>query len=138
MISKNPPYVLLDASSQPRTEAASYFFCDFERSLVFRYSDDPLAFFRTLQNYLDKGYWAAGYITYELGYYLEPALRSLRKDYDFDLAWFGLTKKPQALDRQIFEGPDSRSEIIKNVKPNISETEYVQAIKKIKKYLENQ
>lgn len=139
MIEKKPPYVLLDACGQTKKESTSYFFCDFERILTFKSSDDPFEFFHKLQNCLDKGYWLSGYITYEMGYYLEPALSYLRKDYDFNLAWFGLARRPMSLGRDIFNSPRkaaSKAGTIKKVKANIAESEYAQAIKKIKGYLE--
>jgi len=138
--SAQPPYVLLDASSGDNGEEVSYFFSDFEHILIFKNSDDPADFFHTLQNYLDKQYWAAGYLSYELGYYLEPALRPLQKGYDFDLAWFGLTRKPLLLERGVFtrraNQPVPSRPKISDVMSNLSETDYVRAIEKIKLYLE--
>jgi para-aminobenzoate synthetase / 4-amino-4-deoxychorismate lyase len=138
--SKQTPFVLLEASACVRGESATYLFSDFEHILTFKNTDNPGNFFSKLQDYLDKGYWAAGYLSYEFGYYLEEALCGLRKDYDFNLAWFGLTRRPALLNAslcdKLINQKQNLSQGIKNVKANIPKEEYIRAIKSIKNQLE--
>ena len=139
LFKKQNPFVFLESSAYVKGESKTYLFDNFEHILTFKSKDDPDEFFKELDSYLNRGYWAAGYFSYELGYYLEEALSGLRKDYGFDLAWFGLTKKPLVVDRlidgEVFKDVRQGGNI-KNIKPNISKAEYKEAIKAIKHYLE--
>jgi para-aminobenzoate synthetase / 4-amino-4-deoxychorismate lyase len=71
---------------------------------------------------------------------LEPALADLRKPFDFDLAWLGLTKNPIKL-KAAAAYKDNSSGLkaglgVSDIRPSVSRREYVEAIGKIKKYLE--
>lgn len=95
-----PPdcFVLLENSRDPR--AASFLFEQPERIVR---CDDPggiEAALEAVQAGLDEGLFAAGWLSYEVGYGLEPRLRSLmpagRRE---PLVWFGLFRRRRRLDR---------------------------------------
>lgn len=50
--------------------------------------------FQKIDDALDKGYYLAGFFSYEAGYYFEEKLRK-SKHYDFPLIYLGAYKKPQ-------------------------------------------
>ena len=139
--SQIPPYVFLETISFDKENKNSYLFNDFVDILTFNRSDDLEDFFKRAQSYLDKGYWLCGYFSYELGYFLEPALYPLREKNNLPLIWLGVCKKPISLDYQKkysshqFSPADLTYEI-KNIKPNITYNEYSECISKIKHYLE--
>ena len=59
---------------------------------------DPALFaksFEDIENAIDRGYYLAGFISYEAGYYFEKKLYQ-DKQYDFPLIYLGAYKKPQS------------------------------------------
>jgi para-aminobenzoate synthetase / 4-amino-4-deoxychorismate lyase len=87
---------------------------------------------------LKKGYYAAGFLSYEAGFPLENSLRCKRK-YNFPLFWFGVFEKPIIFDHAKTRFNDcgvSKDCKVYNIKPDISEAEYIHSIEKIKKYIE--
>lgn len=56
------------------------------------------AAFAAVEKGLDEGLWAAGFLSYELGYLFEPRLSALRARLSaLPLLWFGLFDAPRAL-----------------------------------------
>ena len=139
---RTSPYVFLETISSDKENKNSYLFTDFVDILTFNHSDDLGYFLRRAQNYLNQGYWLCGWFGYELGYYLEPALHSLRKKSNSNLAWLGVSKKPHSLDIKqssaLFKTKniEQANYSINNIKPNISQERYSKTIGKIKDYLE--
>ncbi|MEN3952389.1 aminodeoxychorismate synthase component I [Iodidimonas sp. SYSU 1G8] len=91
-------FVLLENSRDPR--AASFLFEQPERIVR---CDDPAgieAALEAIQAGLDEGLFAAGWLSYEVGYALEPRLRPLMpSDRREPLIWFGLFRRRRRLDR---------------------------------------
>ncbi|MBU2473206.1 MAG: aminodeoxychorismate synthase component I [Candidatus Omnitrophica bacterium] len=134
------PYVFLETLRFDQENRSSFLFYDFVDQLKFYPGDNPEKFFKKAEAYLDKGFWLSGYFSYEFGYCLEPALRKLVKKNRQPLAWLGVSKKPKNISKrgrlaEFFTGPAGNYQIL-NLRPNISRSDYLEQIKKIKSYLE--
>jgi len=138
-----PPYVFLETSTKTQEDRSSFIFSDFKDILTFRPKDNLDLFFRRLEKYSKAGYWLVGYFSYEFGYFSEEIYRPLRANGKTLLAWVGVCKKPVEISskEKIIQkcsglSLDNFSYEVKNIRPNISQREYDEKIKKIKYYLE--
>jgi len=137
---KDQPYIFLETLRFDKENQHSFLFSDFVDQITFSYGDNLDRFFRKIENYLDKGYWLSGYFAYEFGYLLEPSLTCLSKKNKQPLVWLAVSKKPKVISKnhkleKLFAKGDNSYQI-KNLRPNISHSRYLEQIKKIKSYLE--
>jgi len=123
----------LETVQPDRENQNSYLFKDFKGTLVFRAGDDLGSFFKKAETFLKKGYWLAGYFTYEFGYCLEPALIRFAPKTKDVLAWLAVCRRPQTIDHRPQTG--GRYEI-KNIKQSVTRKQYAKDIRVIKKHLE--
>ena len=131
------PYIFLETANSNLENNTSFLFVNFKEILTFKSSDSLNSFFRRLENYSKKGYWLAGYFSYEFGYFLEKAHCHLKGKSKTSLAWIGVCKKPIEIRRKSnFPLLSKSSYKIKNIRPNISQREYDKKIQRIKHYLE--
>ncbi len=91
-----------------------------------------------IEDYVSKGYYAAGFISYEAGFSFEESLEGLKVDPDFPLLWFGIYKRPRMIDHKekmtlLRHGKTPYS--IENLRPNISKKKYITDIEKIKDFI---
>jgi len=138
-----PPYIFLETLTKTQEDRSSFIFSNFKDIITFKPKDNLDLFFKRLEDYSKKGYWLAGYFSYEFGYFLEGAYRLLRGKSRTPLAWIGVCKKPKEISSKEEAGRkrscfslDKSSYEIKNIRPNISQREYAEKIKKIRYYLE--
>ena len=91
------PYILLDDSLTPGGRSLLY---SNPELIVAAYAPEEVASaLDRVQAGLARGLHAAGFFAYELGYCLEPKLRTLfSADHRVPLFWLGLFQAPQALD----------------------------------------
>jgi para-aminobenzoate synthetase/4-amino-4-deoxychorismate lyase len=82
---------------------------------------------------VSKGYYAAGFISYEAGFSFEENLKDLKRNHGFPLLWFGIYRKPRILsrNRDIKKAPYN----ISNLHANISEKDYIADIRRIKSFI---
>jgi para-aminobenzoate synthetase/4-amino-4-deoxychorismate lyase len=133
---KDKPFILLEAAREEKEEQQTFLFDRFEE-IIHLYPGDSIGdFFRKIESYLDKGYWVAGYFTYEFGYFFEPELFK-HFDHKEPLAWVGVCKNPKTYKAQKVKYAQNNKHFyeIKNIHPNIDGKEYSAGIKKIKKHL---
>jgi para-aminobenzoate synthetase/4-amino-4-deoxychorismate lyase len=97
LISGGAPFVFLETSAFDRENKNSFLFNDFVDILVFNYQDSPERFFRRINACLEQGLWLCGYFSYEFGYALEPALRSLLPRHSHPLAWLAVSREPTVI-----------------------------------------
>ncbi|MCU4138839.1 MAG: Branched-chain amino acid aminotransferase/4-amino-4-deoxychorismate lyase [Thermodesulfobacteria bacterium] len=97
-------------------------------------------FFEYIENQVKKGFYACGFLSYELGYFLEEKLKPLARKSSLPLACFGIYKTF----KKHFISPyfDEKEYYIlttgfKDININIEKKEYIQAIEKIKNYIED-
>lgn len=132
------PFVFLETAAFDKENKNSFLFKELEDILIFRYGDDLDTFFTKAEDYLKRGFWLCGYFSYEFGYFLEPALASLRQNHPFPLAWIGVCKKPCRISRNNHKpaaNEDKLKYCLKNITSNLTPQEYLLQISKIKDYL---
>ncbi len=111
----------------------SYYFKNPVKVLELKNPVKAAEFFAALET-LSKKYYAAGFISYELGYILENCFGKMPR-VSFPLALFGIYKKAEIRDvPKIIRGGKSDYRI-KNLKLNISKDEYLLSVRKIKKHI---
>lgn len=136
-----PPYVFLETLSVTKEERHSFLFSDFKNILTFGPGDNLDLFFRRVENYSRKGYWLAGYFSYEFGYFLEQTHHRLRPRGKTPLVWLGVCRKPEVTVRKnnplrMASGLTvSPAYSVKNLRPNINRDEYTSKLRRIKAYL---
>jgi len=131
-------FVLLETNRFDRDNYRSYLFSNPLKIIsCYRLEDVKDAFFE-LEDFLSKGYYAAGFISYEAGFSFEENLKGLRLDPGFPLIWFGIYKKPIIFRHRekidLFTNKNSTYSI-NNLRFNISRKKYVDNIKKIKNFI---
>ena len=96
---------------------------------------DPVLFkssFKDIEVALNKGYYLAGFLSYEAGYCFEEKLHK-NKQYDFPLIYLGAYKAPQKNKINFPKLPYAN--ILKNLKLNITKSEYSHDIDAIRNYI---
>jgi len=136
------PFVFLETANFDKDNVNSFLFKDFSRIITLSYKDEVNNFFKEAEACLKQGRWLCGFFSYELGYFLEPALYHLKEINNFPLAWLAVCKEPAKIIPRGYNLARARKEPtknfrIKNIKPNISYPQYAKAIRKIKTYLGN-
>jgi len=94
--------------------------------------------FLEIEHSISRGYYAAGFISYEAGFSFEDQLKDLKSDSKFPLLWFGIYKKPIIVTHRERMDLLQNKKVpysIKNIHPNISKKEYIDNIKKIKSFI---
>lgn len=149
-------FVFLESTRITPENHHSFLFREpFER-LVCKPGDDPVVFFSKAQDRLEQGFYLAGYLGYEFGYMLEPILaKSFRQrlpsgesNKSLPMADLGVFSKPHIYDHATmsFGGkgpwPAGNAEdagtlfTIENLNLNLEREQYLEAISRIKSYIE--
>jgi len=150
-LAKEEDYVFLETTRITREEKLSYLFLHPVEHLCCHPGDDPALFFRQAEDFLQKGYYLAGWLAYEFGYLLEPTLAALRPaDPKSPLARLGVFTEPHIFNHRTgrFSGAGpwptkpvsaekSSACAVNNLRPNLEQTAYLSAISRIKKYIES-
>lgn len=150
---KNNDCVFLETKRYDRENRKSFLFLKPEEIISCYSLGDLGEKLRRLNEALNQGYFIAGFIGYEAGYRFEEILKS-NKEYSFPLLWFGTYKKPYTYEHNVGRFVDLSEEdsnflrdlnskskglkgryVIKDIKPNLSESEYIKDIKKIKEFI---
>ena len=131
-------FVFLDNSKVSESDSVSYLFQDPIEIISANKLAEINPSLKAIEDRIKKGYFTAGFLSYEVGFGFEPSLKTKKKS-NFPYLWFGIYKKPITYSHKstIFtdDTPYNRY-TIKNLKPNISEKEYTHSIKKIKQFIE--
>ena len=141
--------VFLETTRITDQEFRSFLFLDPVCTLTCMGGDDPAVFFKEAEAHLAQGQYLAGWFSYEFGYLLEPVLKAQAEiNNDQCLAWLGVYKTPHIYDHKegTFAGagpwpqaqnpPDQQAYSVANLSPNQNVTNYLNAIGKIKSYIE--
>ena len=88
--------------------------------------------FKDIEAALDKGYYVAGFFSYEAGYNFEDRLREDKKS-AFPLVYMGIYDKPSR--EYLHAGSRDRPEWPKNLRLNISKDDYSSDIEQIRDYI---
>lgn len=90
-------------------------------------------YFHVLEKKIKEGFYALGFISYELGYLLEERLNKLYWEPETPLAYFALFKRWHKVQFHPQEEERNYSLQVKGL--NLSSKEYEEALKKIKNYI---
>ncbi|MCM8832005.1 MAG: aminodeoxychorismate synthase component I [Candidatus Omnitrophica bacterium] len=132
------PFVFLETARFGKENKKSFLFSDFVDIITFCSDSDVEKFFVKVENFLEDGFWLVGYFCYEFGYFLEPALANLKRNYNYPLVWLGVCKNPIIFDHKYKNFFSQQAELycnIKKISPNITLSQYLEAIDKIKYFL---
>lgn len=99
---------------------------------------DPRAWFDRLESRLEQGYCLAGWLGYEAGALLDPALAGCTwpEDQSRPLAWFGVYRAPERLDRAAVTSADRAASagnyLVSSPRFELDETEYLERLALLK------
>ncbi|MCM8786908.1 MAG: bifunctional anthranilate synthase component I family protein/class IV aminotransferase [Candidatus Omnitrophica bacterium] len=133
------PFVFLETARFDRENKKSFLFSNFVDIVTFYSGSDVEKFFARIEDFLKKGFWLAGYFCYEFGYFLESALSNLRQNYSYPLVWLGVCKNPIIFNHTYKNFFGKQLELhcdVTKINPNITKLQYLDAINKIKYFLE--
>jgi para-aminobenzoate synthetase/4-amino-4-deoxychorismate lyase len=145
-------FVFLETTKVTREEHRSYLFVKPVRRLVCRSGLEAGEFMAAVQDWLRRGYYLAGWIGYEFGYFLEPSLavRRLTGHADRPLAEFFAFEKPHIVDHSATDGTEADAVFqagaqrlagdhpryaLGNLRLSMTEAEYLDAFARIKSYI---
>jgi para-aminobenzoate synthetase/4-amino-4-deoxychorismate lyase len=149
-------FVFLESTRVTPENHLSYLFCKPVQRLVCTPEDDPSIFFTKAQQMLGHGFFLAGYVSYEFGYMLEPRLAKAFKPQSasentrghLPLADLSVFNTPHIHDhmKESFIGNESwpagtvpasgAAFSIDNLRLNLEREKYLEAIYRIKSYIE--
>src|ERR1700748_262278 len=91
LIEKSPGALLLESSRFDSANQHSYLFLNPVKVITVNHLDEIPQLFSRIEGALAKGFYAAGYLSYECGYHFEPLKDIYSASGDkFSLAWFGI------------------------------------------------
>jgi len=136
------PFLLFETSLVSPEENRSLLFAEPERIITTNRPERVQACLADLEDSVKAGFWAAGWLSYELGYFLEPALRP-RYGGSRPLFWFGLFREPAVFDHSTGDFSPSLPFLLPEDVPaapftvedaalNVSKNEYRQSVGEIK------
>jgi para-aminobenzoate synthetase/4-amino-4-deoxychorismate lyase len=138
-------FVLLESSRPSSVDRHSYLFFDPAEIVA---TTDPSRIGSCLERLAAasrRGLWAAGFFSYELGYFLEPALKP-RYGGRFPLLWFGLFAAPTVFDHGTGSFTPPLTSLrprkvpvpefsVEGARPEITEEEYRRSLSRIKGHI---
>jgi para-aminobenzoate synthetase/4-amino-4-deoxychorismate lyase len=140
-------FVLLETQRVDRENYLSYLFSQPVRTITCFNLDGIYQAFQQLESFLDMGYWAAGFFSYEMGYAWEDF--GIEREFHFPLIWLGIFNQPlifNHLKGQFSPTPAGiitglKSDLrggkyqIREIRLNEGLPEYVRNIHRIKQYI---
>ncbi len=152
LLSQEKEIVIFETLKFDEQNFRSYIFLSPKGKLVLNENGSIKDFFVKLETLLNKGYYLAGFFSYELGYFLDYKGQK-PQNLDFPLAFFYVFQKPIIFDHKtgkfLTEDKEKLSAVftkyplsknnnkfsITNSKLNISQQEYILAVNKLKHYI---
>jgi len=87
-------FVLLESENKEKGNSRSILFKNPVDIICARRKTDLQDSFEKINQYLRKGFYLAGFFSYECGYDLELSLNIFSRDYDYPRIWFGVYECP--------------------------------------------
>lgn len=142
MLEKENNFVFLESAKIDSENFLSYLFLRPKKVISTFRIDGIENCFNELDRALKKGYYVAGFLSYEAGEAFEERLRC-KEIFDFPLLWFGVYQQPLIYDHRkakfekqvlggVNQGNIRHKYLLKNIRANISQGSYLEAIAKIK------
>jgi para-aminobenzoate synthetase/4-amino-4-deoxychorismate lyase len=146
-LSGRKDFVFLDTAKADSENTCSYLFLDPIARLKCCQGQDVGCFIENIKGYQSQGHYVAGWVSYEFGYMIEPALQRLfcrPGDEGALLADFGVFEKKYTYDHRTGysdfpweEGADSCSSyVVSNLTASQTRQDYLSAIRKILDYIQ--
>jgi len=149
-LARQKEFVFLDTSWPDQENVESFLFLEPVSRLVCRAGDNLEKFLADLQAHLTRGFYLAGWIGYEFGAMLEGRIRvqnSNSPEHEMVLADLGVFFKPYTFDHYTGENnfpvaPDDefheeikKTYAIENLKPNMTQEEFVKGLNQVQQYI---
>lgn len=137
-VSRQESFVFLETNRLDKHNKSSYLFKNPLEIILCNTPSRIKPSIDRIEYFIKKGYFAAGFLSYEAGFGLEEALKS-KNGSDFPLLWFGIFRDPEKFDhpKTLFNDDISEDSYrIKDIESEISKREYINSIEKIKAYIE--
>ena len=137
-ISAHKNFVFLETNRRDKRNKISYLFKNPLKIISCDFPSQIRPSIEKIESFLKKGYFAAGFLSYEAGFGLEDALKG-KKAQGVPLLWFGIFKDAETFDYSdvLFNDDASKGMYnINDVETEISKKEYISSIKRIKAYIE--
>ena len=137
-ISKEKNFVFLQTSRFNKDNRCSYLFKKPLEIVSCRNLGEVERSLNKIEKMLKKGFFTAGFMSYEMGFAFEPVFGK-KESYDFPLLWFGVFEGPLIFDHRDIEFTDDNpcgDYSINAIRADVSENEYTDSIEKIKRFIE--
>jgi para-aminobenzoate synthetase/4-amino-4-deoxychorismate lyase len=132
-------YVFLYDNRGNKKKSRSYLFLNPKEIITCIDGDKIKNCFLKLEEFISKGYYAAGFLSYEAGLFFEEILKkNFANRNNFPLLWFGIYDSPVIYGPlDIKENPsiDFNQYSLNSKRLNITQADYIKNISKIKKYI---
>ncbi len=131
-------FVILETNRFDRDNRYSFLFSRPVRIITCYKMEEIRGAFSELEDFVSKGYYAAGFISYEAGFSFEDTLKGRSNDFSFPLLWFGVYKRPAVFgpgEKIVFWRRSVSPYTLKGLRPNITREEYISNIKRIKDFI---
>ncbi|MEO6816977.1 MAG: aminodeoxychorismate synthase component I [Edaphobacter sp.] len=147
LVADHPNSVLLQTARFDPSNKRSLLFLDPVQAIAVHAMEEVPGLFERIEQALEEGYYAAGFLSYECGYHFERFKDITLTEQSLPLAWFGIYRKPLIFDHEtgvfdseplllagelVKEAPASFAE---SVTLAISKADYTAKIERIKEYI---
>jgi para-aminobenzoate synthetase / 4-amino-4-deoxychorismate lyase len=137
--STTPDFVLLESTKPGDPRESTFLFKDPVKTVQLApgmaTAEDLNFFFQRLTD-LSKQYYLAGYLPYEIGYLLQSPYQ-FRHQVAISGCWFGVFTEPAVPDDKFYTLLSGSEEFsVNNIRPDITIGAYTDALRKIKRYIE--
>ena len=133
---KAPGTLWFEATCPEGRHGGSYLFSDPQELLPLYAGDDPRAWFARLESWLARGYCLAGWLGYEAGASLDPALTGCSWPGHGMVGWFAAYREPERIGRVELAAADeaasSESCLVSELGFEFSEEEYLDRFEAIR------
>ena len=117
--------------SSSKGEIEPLTFSDPHKVIIAHTIEEVLPSFQMIQDAIDDGYYAAGFLSYESASAFDPAYR-VKEEHSMPLLWFGVFSEPQSMSLS-----SSGTYSLTKWKSSVSMEEYSESIMSIKQSIEN-
>lgn len=132
-------FVLLQTNRFDKHNYSSFLFSNPHAIISCYRLEDVKKAFHDIEDFLSRGFYAAGFISYESGFHFENNLKGLYRPSSFPLLWFGIYKRPLICEHakriESIRCGKGLSYKVTNLRPNISKKKYISDIEKIKDFI---
>ena len=133
-----PNSVLLETTLPSQDETRTFLFSKPVEVLAANTFNDLESLIKKIDSYIERGFYLAGYFSYEAGYLFEEGFRRPLENFPFafPLAWFGVYENPRITESTANSiSPQQDSFAIHSLSMNLSQAEYEEKVLKILDYI---